>query len=413
MVDPAHECEHACEVEGCGKCTDAECGESVCADKCPGHVVAPTDEGVLNFSEMETWTGGKTLGQTEQVGPFVIYYRSGDGEKVDASGKTFDDGFVATNRLSFNGAPKTSSGRLTGGFFEFTVTGAKTLTVWWVAGGAGRELVLYNSEMVEIYRTTVNAADNKTPHISVIDIPAAGTYYLASTNNNYYFKLSLSAAQAAPAHECEHVCEVAECGKCTDEACEESVCADKCPGHAAAPAHECAICETCQKCTKEDHEGEKCEGHVEAPANVTVDVSNITIETTTNDELVAGSGIYASSGLSIDSNTKSFENLTFTRRLKLGGTMKYEGGVVKAGVKIVTNGAATIVVYAMSSSSSATRALHITTLADGAFTTLMEDANVSGTNLVKCVFTVDAAGTYYLGSKSSGINIYCIEVLYN
>ena len=413
VVDPAHECEHACEVEGCGKCTDAECGESVCADKCPGHVVAPTDEGVLNFSEMETWTGGKTLGQTEQVGPFVIYYRSGDGEKVDASGKTFDDGFVATNRLSFNGAPKTSSGRLTGGFFEFTVTGAKTLTVWWVAGGAGRELVLYNSEMVEIYRTTVNAADNKTPHISVIDIPAAGTYYLASTNNNYYFKLSLSAAQAAPAHECEHVCEVAECGKCTDEACEESVCADKCPGHAAAPAHECAICETCQKCTKEDHEGEKCEGHVEAPANVTVDVSNITIETTTNDELVAGSGIYASSGLSIDSNTKSFENLTFTRRLKLGGTMKYEGGVVKAGVKIVTNGAATIVVYAMSSSSSATRALHITTLADGAFTTLMEDANVSGTNLVKCVFTVDAAGTYYLGSKSSGINIYCIEVLYN
>ena len=34
-VAPAHECEHVCEE--CGKCTDAECGESVCAEKCEGH----------------------------------------------------------------------------------------------------------------------------------------------------------------------------------------------------------------------------------------------------------------------------------------------------------------------------------------------------------------------------------------
>lgn len=30
-------------------------------------------------------------------------------------------------------------------------------------------------------------------------------------------------------HQCEHVCE--ECGKCTDTACQEAVCADKCEGH--------------------------------------------------------------------------------------------------------------------------------------------------------------------------------------
>ena len=35
----------------------------------------------------------------------------------------------------------------------------------------------------------------------------------------------------APEHECEHKCQVEGCGKCTDDACEESVCADKCKGH--------------------------------------------------------------------------------------------------------------------------------------------------------------------------------------
>ena len=35
-----------------------------------------------------------------------------------------------------------------------------------------------------------------------------------------------------PAHVCTHVCP--ECGKCTDEACTDAVCADKCKGHKKA-----------------------------------------------------------------------------------------------------------------------------------------------------------------------------------
>lgn len=31
---PAHTCESVCET--CGKCTDADCTETVCADKCVG-----------------------------------------------------------------------------------------------------------------------------------------------------------------------------------------------------------------------------------------------------------------------------------------------------------------------------------------------------------------------------------------
>ena len=65
-----------------------------------------------------------------------------------------------------------------------------------------------------------------------------------------------------PSHSCEHVCN--ECGKCTDTACQEAVCADKCAGH--TPSHSCEhVCEECGKCTdtacQEAVCADKCEGH--------------------------------------------------------------------------------------------------------------------------------------------------------
>ena len=39
LFKPAHSCENKCEE--CGKCTDAECTEAACADKCEGHEDAP------------------------------------------------------------------------------------------------------------------------------------------------------------------------------------------------------------------------------------------------------------------------------------------------------------------------------------------------------------------------------------
>ena len=45
-----HECESKCEE--CGKCTDAECTEKVCAEKCEGHQASPdvpTEEGKFTW----------------------------------------------------------------------------------------------------------------------------------------------------------------------------------------------------------------------------------------------------------------------------------------------------------------------------------------------------------------------------
>ena len=187
-------------------------------------------------------------------------------------------------------------------------------------------------------------------------------------------------APVEPVHECEHVCP--ECGKCTDGECGESVCA------------------------------EKCEGHEPPVVDPIVNISNLAEGTTTGEELIAGTGISASAGLTIDANGKSIDGFDFTLRLKLGGTMKITDGEVVAGVKIVTTGAAKIVVYGMSSSSSATRTLRLTTLEDGALVDVEINENVAGDAIGKYEFAAPAAGTYYLGSKSSGINIYYVEVVY-
>ena len=79
-----------------------------------------------------------------------------------------------------------------------------------------------------------------------------------------------SSQEPAPTHTCESVCET--CGKCTDTACTEAVCADKCQGHEIVPEHTCeSVCETCGKCTDtactEAVCADKCQGHEIVPAH--------------------------------------------------------------------------------------------------------------------------------------------------
>ena len=90
--------------------------------------------------------------------------------------------------------------------------------------------------------------------------------------------------------------------------------------------------------------------------------------------------------------------------------MKVSSGTVTKGLKVVTTGAAKITVYAISSSSSATRILQIATLVDSELNQLSVSDTVYGDAVTKVEFTVEAAGTYYIGSTDSGVNVYYIEV---
>ena len=66
-----------------------------------------------------------------------------------------------------------------------------------------------------------------------------------------------------PVHTCESKCDI--CGKCLDKACAETACADKCSGHQGT-THSCeSVCPICGKCLDSDCTetacAEKCSGH--------------------------------------------------------------------------------------------------------------------------------------------------------
>ncbi len=129
----------------------------------------------------------------------------------------------------------------------------------------------------------------------------------------------------------------------------------------------------------------------------------------------------ADASVVIEDNAKSYtdasdssNNRSFTKRVKLGG----EGKAVQRSLEIMTTGKAKIVVYAMSSSGSATRqvALYDSTFVDKTET---PDAIIGtaqecpGDKLYKLEWEVEAAGTYYVACQASGLNVYGVEIIYN
>ena len=112
----------------------------------------------------------------------------------------------------------------------------------------------------------------------------------------------------------------------------------------------------------------------------------------------------------VDGNNKELNGKSFTQRIKLGGA----GSAEKRSIKITTSGAATITVYALSSSGSKNRPL---VLGDESFAQLVTDQiaegkPADGSALSTLTYTISDAGTYYLYSADGGINIYYIAITY-
>ena len=141
--------------------------------------------------------------------------------------------------------------------------------------------------------------------------------------------------------------------------------------------------------------------------------STITAETKINDYISITAS--ADKSVSVDSNSKTYEDKSFTHRIKLGG----EGTNVQRSLKLITaEDNARIIIYAMSSSSSESRtaALYDGTFVDKNSTpeaVVGNTINVPGDKLNKYEFTVEEAGTYYFASQSGGLNVYGIEIVYN
>ena len=106
--------------------------------------------------------------------------------------------------------------------------------------------------------------------------------------------------------------------------------------------------------------------------------------------------------VTIDGNSKVAEDGTaFEQRIKLGGS----GNANYRSIHFSVTGASSVTVYAMSSSSSADRAVDLYGL-DG---TLVDSMLAPGAGLNMKTFAIEA-GDYYLASPSSGVNVYGVNV---
>ena len=183
-----------------------------------------------------------------------------------------------------------------------------------------------------------------------------------------------------PVHTCESVCEI--CKKCLDAECEEAACADKCEGHEPAVVLE----------------------------DVVVNVSDLTAETISANKVLAEGSVtlLATENKTVIIETKDakeIDGFSFTNRMKLGGGM---GDDYRA-LKLEVQGPCTVVLYAVSSSSDAGNE-RVLLIKDSTHTTI--DQKDIGLALHKVEIEISEAGTYYLGSEDSGINIYYIAIDY-
>ncbi len=119
------------------------------------------------------------------------------------------------------------------------------------------------------------------------------------------------------------------------------------------------------------------------------------------------------SKVAIDSSNKSYGDLDFTQRVKLGGSGKVDDASVTIDLTRFADKNVTIEIYALSSSSGEDRKLD---LYNGLFKqgtlvgSFVAEGKPVGADVSYSSLTVDGGSLYSLGSPSSGVNIYGIVI---
>ena len=138
--------------------------------------------------------GEKADGDSEKAGTdkyFTVYYSAKT--KIDSNSKKFDDDYESGQRINSSAAAAVGKDSI-----GFTTSGEATVKIWWVKNSDNdREMVILDSAGNQVDITSEKAAAN-TLHINTLKVPAAGTYYLGSTNGgNYIFKVEVTESAAA------------------------------------------------------------------------------------------------------------------------------------------------------------------------------------------------------------------------
>ena len=115
-------------------------------------------------------------------------YRTDDGQK-----KTFDDGYFGTSRMNYGGKTEINSqdnpDMIKNGIV-ITTTDVTTVTIWWVSGGDGRQVCLYDMDGNLVVKSEEESVKNSL-YVSTFTVEA-GTYVIGNIDNtNYHFKIEV------------------------------------------------------------------------------------------------------------------------------------------------------------------------------------------------------------------------------
>lgn len=180
------------------------------------------------------------------------------------------------------------------------------------------------------------------------------------------------------------------------------------------------VCDTCgyEKTSQVDP------GQQDPPStthqNVVVDIAKISVNSSlAAGELVSGSGVSTTSALAVAASggktiTYNGEDITSVNRLNMNGEVTYNAdGTVTKGLKIVTEAAAKVLIYAHSTSGGKEAGVKMLNSTGAQVGTNYNLGYPEGNFVGVAVFDVAAAGTYYFGAASSNsIGVFYVAVVY-
>ncbi len=116
--------------------------------------------------------------------------------RIDDSEKKFSDGYRATKRLNFNSSSVFGEQILNA--VQFKTTSSCKVGVWWVSGGNGREVAIFDQAGNILQQTTENSVKNSL-YIATFELAEPGTYYIANIGgNNNYSKIEVTESDPIP-----------------------------------------------------------------------------------------------------------------------------------------------------------------------------------------------------------------------
>ena len=294
--------------------------------------------------------GEKADGDSETFKDFFTVMYSAK-NKIDGSDKSFDDGYVASQRLNFGGKTQPGKGMINSVRFE--VKEAAKVKFWWVSGGDGRQFALYDHEGKVIVKTEVESIKNSL-YISELSVEEAGTYYLGvPEGSNYLFKLEVSQGDA-------------------DEAVQTSA------------------------------------GKADMIFDATADLSPMSqgAKADGDTDEVKGFTIHYSAKTKIDGSDKAFDDgYTATQRLNFGGKTQPGKGMINS-VRFTADGPATVRIWWVSGGDGRQFALYN---AEGV---VLEKTSVNSAKNALFIsdFRLNEGGTYYLGVPDGSNYLFKIQV---